>query len=298
MLKVINLYKKFDSTIAVDNISFEVQKGEIFGLLGPNGAGKTTIIRCLLDIIKPDRGEIFFNGISNKNIKDFTGYLPEERGIYYRSRVIDVLTYFGELKNKPRAFIRDRIKYFLKKLDIEEYSNRKVNELSKGNQQKVQIISALISDPKILILDELFSGLDPINQDLVKGIIEEFISEGKLIILSTHQMDSAEKLCNKILLINKGKELLNGNLSEIKQKFGRKHIHLRGTGFDSSLNNYNDFNVVNLYENFAELSLKEGTDIKKIIKDLLFKYEIYSFEVKEPSLHSIFIDVVKGTNNK
>ncbi len=303
MLKVINLHKEFENTIAIDNINFEISEGEIFGLLGPNGAGKTTTIRCLLGILKPERGEIFFNGIQNHNIKDIVGYLPEERGLYTKSRVIDVLQYLGELKGKPKTFIRDRVHYYLKKLKIENYANRKVNELSKGNQQKIQIISALIPDPKILILDEPFAGLDPINQELAKNLISEFLSEGKIIILSTHQMDLAEKLCHRILLMNKGKEIIYGSLSELKKKFGTLTLHIKGKNLDQNLKSFPEFELVDIYENYAEIYLSEKIEksnnsvMKEIIQKLIQRYEITSIEFKEPSLHSIFIRSIKELNN-
>jgi ABC-2 type transport system ATP-binding protein len=293
MLKVINLHKEFSGIVAVDNLSFEINEGEIFGLLGPNGAGKTTTIRCLLNIIQPDKGEILFNEKNYLDIKNFIGYIPEERGLYLKSRVIDVLTYFGELKGRSSSFVKERANYYLNKLEMKEAANRKVNELSKGNQQKIQLISAFISEPKILVLDEPFSGLDPINQDLVVELIKEFLDEGKIVMLSTHQMDIAEKLCNKILLINKGKQVLYGYLNEIKKQFGRMNLHLRGTNLDNNLKNYAEFESVLLYENYAEIFLKDHFDTKDLIQKLLMNYNITSFELKEPSLHSIFIRTIK-----
>jgi ABC-2 type transport system ATP-binding protein len=295
MLKVSNLHKEFSNVIAVDNLSFEIKDGEIFGLLGPNGAGKTTTIRCLLNIIQPERGEISFNGKSNLDIKDMVGYIPEERGLYTKSRVIDVLMYFGQLKGKQASFVKNRINYYLNKLGMKETANRKINELSKGNQQKIQLISAFISEPKILILDEPFAGLDPINQELVIELIKEFLDEGKIIILSTHQMDIAEKLCHKILLMNKGKQVLYGYLNEIKKQFGRMNLHLKGTNLDDNLKNYPEFESVLLYENYAEIFLKDHFNTKEILQKLLMSYNITSFEIKEPSLHSIFIRSIKGS---
>lgn len=297
MLKVINLHKEFTNVIAVDNLSFEVQEGEIFGLLGPNGAGKTTTIRCLLNIIQPDRGEILFNGSKDYDIKNIVGYLPEERGLYTKSKIIDVLLYLGELKGKSRNFVKERAFYFLKKLGMENVAQRKVNELSKGNQQKIQFIGALISDPQILILDEPFAGLDPINQELVKDLIKEFLREGKIVILSTHQMDLAEKLCNRITLINKGKQILYGPLNEIKQKFGRLSLHIKGNNLDESLKNFPEFKSVDLYENYAEIFLNDHHNTKEILSKLFTKYSITSFEIKEPSLHSVFLMAVKQSGN-
>jgi ABC-2 type transport system ATP-binding protein len=297
MLQVINLHKEFTDVVAVDNLSFEIQEGEIFGLLGPNGAGKTTTIRCLLNIIQPDRGEIIFNGSKDYDIKNIVGYLPEERGLYAKSRIIDVLLYLGELKGKSRSFVKERALYYLKKLGMDDVINKKVNELSKGNQQKIQFISALVSDPQILILDEPFAGLDPINQELVKDLIKEFLNEGKIIILSAHQMDLAEKLCNKITLINKGKQILYGPLNEVKQKFGRLNLHIKGFDLDENIKNYPEFESVDLYENYAEIFLKDHSNPKEILQKLLMRYNITSFELKEPSLHSVFIKAVKQSKN-
>ncbi len=297
MLKVINLHKEFTGIVAIDNLSFEINKGEIFGLLGPNGAGKTTTIRCLLNIIKPDSGEIIYNGSKEYDIRNIVGYLPEERGLYTKSRIIDVLLYLGELKGKSRNFVKDRAAYYLKKMNMDSVQNKKVNELSKGNQQKIQFISALISEPDILVLDEPFSGLDPINQEIVRDLIQEFINEGRIIILSTHQMEIAEKLCNRITLINKGKQILYGSLSEIKHKFGKLNLHIRGSNLDENLKNFPEFEFVDLYENYSEIFLKDHSNIKEILQKLLMRYDITSFELKEPSLHSIFITAIKQSGN-
>lgn len=297
MLRVVNLHKEFTDVVAVDNLSFEINEGEIFGLLGPNGAGKTTTIRCILNIIQPDSGEILFNGKNDFDIRNIVGYLPEERGLYTKSKIIDVLLYLGELKGRSRSFVKEKALFYLKKLGMEDTANRKVNELSKGNQQKIQFISALVSEPQILILDEPFAGLDPINQELVKDLIKEFLNEGKIVILSTHQMDLAEKLCNRIILINKGKQILYGPLNEVKQKFGRLTLHIRGNDLDESLKEFSEFKSVDLYENYAEIFLNDHYDIKEILKKLLNKYSITSFEIKEPSLHSIFLMAVKQSGN-
>ncbi len=298
MLEIKNLHKEFNGIIAVNNLSLEIQEGEIFGLLGPNGAGKTTTIRCLLNIIQPDSGEILLNGSKNHDIKNIVGYLPEERGLYTKSRVIDVLLYLGELKGKSRKFLQERANYYMKKLEMQDVLHRRINELSKGNQQKIQLISSILFDPQILILDEPFSGLDPINQELIKDLIKEFLNEGKIIILSTHQMDLAEKLCNRIALINKGNLLLYGSLSDIKRNFGKMSLVVKSPDLDESIKNIPEFESIDLYENYAEINLKNHANTKEIIMKLLAKHNITGFELREPSLHSIFINTVKSSGNK
>ncbi len=220
MLSVNNLVKSYNHTRAVDNLSFQVHPGRIFGMLGPNGAGKTTTIRAILNIIKPTSGEIFFdNKLITYEYYNMIGYLPEERGLYKRSKVIDVLIYFAGLKNIRKKDAGKLADIWLNKLNISEYREKKIEQLSKGNQQKVQLIAAVIHNPRLLILDEPFTGFDPINQQEVKNLILSFVSEGKTIILSTHLMDLAEKLCEDILLIDNGQAISSGKLSDIKKKF-------------------------------------------------------------------------------
>src|SRR3990172_9883048 len=219
MLTVKNLIKDYKNVTAVNDISFNVEPGKIFGLLGPNGAGKTTTIRTILNIIKPTSGEIKFDGeYLSKNYFNQIGYLPEDRGLYKKSRVIDILLYFASLKDVRKKTAMNRSLLWLKELGIENFVNKKIEELSKGNQQKVQFICSEIHDPKLLILDEPFTGFDPINQQQIKEYLSKFSNDGKIIILSTHQMETAENLCSDILLLNKGKEVTMGNLSEIKMK--------------------------------------------------------------------------------
>lgn len=297
MLEVKNLVKSFNSLVAVNNVSFEVGKGEILGLLGPNGAGKTTIVRCILNILKPDSGEIKFDG-NTVDIKRITGYLPEERGLYLKNRVFDVLMYFGKLKGKPTSFLQEKIHFLLNKLECRNLENKKVNQLSKGNQQKIQLIAALVSDPEIIILDEPFSGLDPINQEIVKNLISEISNDGKIIILSSHQMEIAEKLCNKILLINKGKTIHYGSLHEIKKNFGHPSLHIKANNLDFELNKYDEITSADIYENYAELEIKNDIDISSFIKKLIEKYNITYLELKESSLHKIFIESVKNSNQR
>ncbi|MBU2446426.1 MAG: ATP-binding cassette domain-containing protein [Bacteroidetes bacterium] len=297
MLSVKNLHKEFKNVIAVNDVSFNVEPGRIFGILGPNGAGKTTTIRCLLDIIKPDRGEIHFNGeIADENFRNKVGYLPEERGLYSKSRVIDVLCYFGELRGLSHSEAKNQAIHFLKKLEISNYAGKKVNELSKGNQQKIQFVAAVINNPTILILDEPFAGLDPINQQLIKNLIQEFLDDGRIILLSTHQMEVAEKLCSQILLINKGEEILKGKLSEIKKNFGKISLVIKSTQIGNDIQSFPEVSSADVYENYSEVVLKTGVDSQTLLRKLIEKYEITGFDIKEPSLNSIFIEAVSNAN--
>jgi len=298
MLIVNNLVKKFTNTLAVDNLSFTVYPGKIFGLLGPNGAGKTTAIRTILNIIKPTLGEIIFNGnpISNEYY-NIIGYLPEERGLYKRSKVIDVLIYFASLKNLSRKDAQSGADFWLKKLKISDLRDKKIEQLSKGNQQKVQLIAAILHNPQLLILDEPFTGFDPINQQEVKDLILDFVSEGKTIILSTHQMDLAEKLCENILLINKGKAVSSGKLSDIKKNFGGNNIRLSFTGDNDSLNQFSEIIKFDYYNNYTEVQLKDEVLPSAFLKKLVDKIEVNHFSIIEPTLNKIFIDLIKENSD-
>ncbi len=297
MLQVQNLKKTFSNVVAVDGISFEVKRGQIFGLLGPNGAGKTTTIRMILDIIKPDSGTIKFDGEEiNDEIKSKIGYLPEERGLYRKTRLLETILYFAELKGMDRKIATERAKFWLKKFELENRANSKIEELSKGNQQKVQIIISILHDPELIILDEPFAGLDPVNQELLKKILLDLKEQNKAIIFSTHQMDQVEKLCDEICLINKGKPVLSGSLSEVKRKFGRNTIHIEFEGNGEKLKNLEKVKKIDIYPNYAEITLENDVSTSEILKLIAEKIEIKKFEIKEPSLHSIFIDVVSTTS--
>lgn len=299
MLEVQNLVKKYDGVIAVDDISFIAKPGQIFGLLGPNGAGKTTTMRMILNIIKPSAGRIIFeNKKSLSELSNIVGYLPEERGLYKKSKVIDLILYFAVLKNMEKKTARIEAFSWLNKLGIEELANRKIEELSKGNQQKIQFITAIIHKPDILILDEPFTGFDPINQQEIKNIILDYTNSGKIIILSTHQMDTAEKLCSEIFLINKGKEVCSGNLSDIKKKFGGQHIKLKFEGDTDFITREKNVLHYDIFNNFIELQLKDGIRPSDFLKSIIEKINVTHFSVIEPSLNKIFIDLVKQSSGK
>lgn len=296
MLEIINLTKVFKDVIAVNDISFEVAPGKIFGLLGPNGAGKTTTIRIILNIIRPTSGYVKYYGINtNVNFANIVGYLPEERGLYKKSKIVDMLVYFAELKNIERIKAKKEAVKWLDRLGIADYANRKVEELSKGNQQKIQFIAAVIHNPQILILDEPFSGFDPINQQLVKQLIQEVLDEGKLILLSTHLMDFAEDLCTDIFLMNKGSKVLAGNLMEIKKTFGTNTYHVDFEGSPDVFNYMQEVKHAKIVANTAELKLHENVLPSDVLKKLVDLVLIHNFYAIEPRLNNIFIDSLKET---
>ncbi len=293
MLSVRDLRKTYETTTALDGVTFEVKSGEIFGLLGPNGAGKTTTIRIALGIIEPDSGTVQFEGKKlTPEMKNVLAYLPEERGLYRKSKVLDVLVYFGTLMGVQPVEARKRAAEWLKKFELSEYGNRKVDELSKGMQQKVQFISCLLHEPQLLILDEPFSGLDPVNQILMKDIIRDLKQAGKTIVFSTHQMEQAEKLCDRICLINRGKVVLYGSLPEIKKSHGSNAIHLEFDGESSRLRDLSDVATLDLYENYAEVKIKDGINSQVLLKKAIDLVTVTKFSIEEASLNSIFIEAV------
>ncbi len=289
ILDVKNLTKSFDAKKVLDNLSFEVKKGAVFGLLGPNGAGKTTIIRIILDIIRADHGEIkIFGEKFDENLKEKIGYLPEERGLYQKITVLECLKYFAELKNVKKS--EDKIDFWLDKVGLMDYKKKKIEGLSKGMQQKIQLVAAFIHSPELLILDEPFSGLDPINTKMVKDILLDLKREGKTIILSTHQMDQVERTCDRILMINRGKRVLYGSLDEIKSNYKESLV----VEYEGDLGRIEGVKKINDYGKYAELSLEENTDPQEILKRLIEIVGVRRFEMKAPSLNEIFIEVVEN----
>jgi ABC-2 type transport system ATP-binding protein len=299
MLIVKNLRKEYNKVVAVDNISFEVNEGRIFGILGPNGAGKTTTLRTVLSIIKPNSGNITFNEkpITN-DFFNIIGYLPEERGLYKKSKVIEVILYFAGLKNMSRKKAYVEANLWLEKLEIDKYAERRIEELSKGNQQKIQFIISVIHNPKLLILDEPFTGFDPINQTLIKEMILSFVTSGKIIILSTHQMDTAERLCADILLMNKGKEVYKGSLVNLKRNFGMNTIKIEFDGNGEFISTLPVVKHIDRYSNYAEVHLNEDIEPSEFLKMLINKISIKHFSVIEPTLNKIFIDVIKQSQSQ
>lgn len=295
VLKVENVSKSFDEVHAVKDVSFTIETGKIYGLLGPNGAGKTTTIRMIMNIIMPDSGKVTLFGQSMcDELKPKIGYLPEERGVYPKMKVRDFLKFLGELHDMASTELDKKIDYWLKRFEIATMNYFKVEELSKGNQQKVQLIGSFLHDPQLIILDEPFSGLDPVNVNLVKEIILDFKKQDKALILSTHMMEAAEKICDHVYLINKGQKVLDGPIDEIQTQYGHNSMQLEYKGDGQVIKdlpivtNFNDFG------NFVEIQLKEGTTVNDLLKELINKIEIYRLQAKRSTLNEIFISLVKG----
>jgi len=293
MLAVRNLRKDFATIRAVDDVSFDIGRGEIFGLLGPNGAGKTTAIRIVLNILEADGGTITYDGRPFSGaLRNQIGYLPEERGLYRKSKLLDTILYLAEIRGMKRAKARDEALRWLRRFDLLTYQERKVEELSKGNQQKIQFITSIIHDPVLVVLDEPFSGLDPVNQILFQEALRELKQAGKAIIFSTHQMDQAEKLSDTLCLINKGKVVLGGTVRDVKRRYGSNSLHVEFQGDGSFMKSLAGVRRAMIYENAAELDLAPDARIQDILKAMIGKVEIRKFELLEPSLQSIFIETV------
>ncbi len=299
IIKIDGISKSFGNYTAVNNISFEVDEGKIFGLLGPNGAGKTTTIRMITNILYPDNGQISILGKSTgPEVQNLIGYLPEERGLYKKLKVIDQLIYFARLKEVPKSIAINRAKEWLAKFGASSWENKKIQELSKGMQQKIQFISTILHDPPVLILDEPFSGFDPINTELLKSTILDMKQAGKTIILSTHVMSQVEQMCDDLVLINKGNVILSGGLRTIKASFGLNTVVMEFDGSLEFLNQLEGIKVNDRTQNRVEFKLENPDITTNHILNTAMKNNvtIYKFEKVEPSLHEIFIDVVGKEN--
>ncbi len=295
VLDVQHVEKSFENVRAVKDLSFSVQEGQVFGLLGPNGAGKTTTIRMIMDIIRPDKGDITVFGKSNNfKVRDSIGYLPEERGLYKKMKVFDTILFFAEIKGIPPSKSSNLARMWLEKLELEEWQDKKVVDLSRGMQQKLQFICTIIHQPKLIILDEPFTGLDPVNTGLLKDVMLELKQQGTTIIFSTHLMEQVEKLCESICMINKGQNVLYGNLLQVKQKFGQNRIRL---SFDGEAAFLKDTSIVEKYDNYGqyvELTPANGKNSQEILKIAAEQVTVSEFKIAEPSLNEIFIKTVKG----
>jgi len=286
--------KRFGSLQAVDNITFSLQEGQVHGMLGPNGAGKTTTIRMLMNIIIPDSGSIsVFGKTITGTVSDRIGYLPEERGIYRKMKINDVLLFLSELKGMKKKQAQAEINLWLKRMELDKWQHKKVEELSKGMQQKLQMIATIISKPELLILDEPFLGLDPINTNLIKDIILEEKKKGTTIIFSTHEMDSAERLCDTILLIDHGRKILDGAIGEVKKQFGMKSIQLSYSGKSNFLDKSPDIARYDDFGNYVEIELNKDSDAQAFLKSIVSEVQVNRFEIMEPSLNDIFISSVQ-----
>ena len=292
-LIVKNVNKSFGDRKVVDNLSFELSKPGVFGLLGTNGAGKTTTIRMILGIIKKDSGDITWNNkeVTRKNVN--FGYLPEERGLYPKSKIYDQLMYFANLKGMNKVDADKAIKYWLEKLKVSEYVNYTAEKLSKGNQQKIQFITSVLHNPDLIVLDEPFSGLDPVNTEILSNVMKELIKEGKYIIMSSHQMSSIEEFCTDLVILNRGKTVLKGNLKEIKNSYKSSKILLETDDDDvKKIINKLKLNILSNNDGTYIIEVNEDEN-KKLFKELVDNnISISKYEVIKPSLHEIFIEKV------
>ncbi|CEP43718.1 ABC transporter ATP-binding protein [Paraclostridium sordellii] len=299
-LEVKELRKSFSENEVLHGISFSVESGKALGLLGRNGAGKTTTIRILMDVFKANSGEILIDGKKFKPRDYQIGYLPEERGLYPKKKVTEQIVYLAQLRGIPAKKAKESTKTWLQKLGIEEYANRTLDSLSKGNQQKVQLAQTLVCDPEIVILDEPFSGLDPVNAQILKDTVRELISKEKIVIFSSHQMSYVEEFCEEIAIINKGEIVLSGNLREIKKEFGNNRLILSANNL--SLNDlesickdkFNDLVTVNeIKKDYLVLELLNSTTKNQFLENILKEnIDIEKFAVYEPDLTDIFVKKV------
>ncbi len=325
MIEVKNVYKYFDERCVNNDISLTIPQGSVFGLLGPNGAGKTTLIRMLATVTTPDRGEIWFNQqpLSSKHIP-FIGYMPEERGLYRKMSVVDQLLYFAELKGLKRSEAKDRVKHWMKKMDILDWADKKMEELSKGMAQKVQFISTILHQPQFLILDEPFSGFDPVNADLIKELIIEMKNEGTTFLFSTHRMDNVEELCDNLAIIHQGEKILDGKIHDIRRSFFQNEydlcfsenpmIHFNGDSNNIPQNLENDIHTSNSssqtdqllfnqykiqsmhsdYDNrfWLRVQTNQNQTFQTLLNDAFKTGKLIGFQEYVPSIHQIFVNQV------
>lgn len=297
VIEVKGINKSFGKTQAVKDVSFEVPAGRIFGLLGPNGAGKTTAIRMINHILIPDSGSITINGIeASPETQKMIGYMPEERGLYKKMKVGEQLIYLSQLKGLTAAEADKAIKYWLDRFQAADWYNKEINELSKGMSQKVQFIATIAHNPDIYIFDEPFSGLDPINSEMLKEIVIELRDKGKTILFSTHRMEQVEQMCDDICLFNNGQAVLNGDLRDIKKKFGKNTVNIEFQGDAGFLDELDGVRINNRSANFAEIRVMDNQDMQTILRNAMQETEIYKFERVEPSLTEIFISTVGEDN--
>ena len=295
MISIKNVQKNYGKVEAVKGLSFSIDRGEIFGLLGPNGAGKSTTIRMVMNIINPDSGEILFDGRGiTEADKDRIGYMPEERGLYKKVAVEELLVYLAELKGNPASKSLKDMDAYLKRFGLMEWKKNMTDDLSKGMSQKIQFISTILHDPDIIILDEPFSGLDPVSADQMSGMIAELRDRGKTIIFSTHIMDHAERICNKICIMKKGEVKTAGTISEVKSRHGRNTVVIDFEGSAAFIRELPFVDELIEWPGSCEVSLADEADVEqKLLKAAAERLKISRFEVQRPSLHKIFVDLAE-----
>ncbi|WP_053372405.1 ABC transporter ATP-binding protein [Paenibacillus sp. FJAT-27812] len=298
-LIVEDVVKQYGDKTAVNGISLEVSEGEIYGLLGANGAGKTTTMRMVLGLIYPDEGKILYNGkaYSNDQLRNL-GYLPEERGLYPKVRVSDQLIYLAQLRGMSKKDAEQNLKKWLDRFEVPEYYNKKVEELSKGNQQKIQFIAGVIHSPKIVILDEAFSGLDPVNVELLKSTVKELRDAGTSILFSTHRMEHVEELCRNITILHRSNVVLKGSLKEIKKQFPKERVILSTEKEVTEIERITGVTSVNRHEYGYEVGIANEAVGGEILRHALEQTNISRFEIKEPTLNEIFIKTVGGDSHE
>lgn len=289
ILELKSIDKSFGNNHVLDGVSFVVESGKAFGLLGRNGAGKTTTIRILMDVFPSNGGQVLLDGkqIDYNVIK--TGYLPEERGLYPKKIIIDQLVYFAQLKGLSKKDAIKSVDYWLDRLGMTEYRNKRLDTLSKGNQQKIQLITAVAHDPQIVILDEPFSGLDPVNAQILKDVVKELIAKGKIVLFSSHQMSYIEEFCDDIAILNQGKVVLSGNLNEIKHNYVRDKLVVKSVDNDSIAKEFSDCSYYN-DKNELIIKLQNINDKRIVMSQLVDKYDVDEIKVYEPSLNDIFVE--------
>jgi ABC-2 type transport system ATP-binding protein len=292
-LELCDVSKSYDQFVAVDHLSLNIPAGSVYGLLGPNGAGKTSSLRMMIGITMPDTGEVrvFGQTFQREHLKRI-GYLPEERGFYKRMKLGEHLVLLAELQGVPAQEALRRAKEWCERLQLSEWMDKKVEELSKGMQQKAQFIASILHNPELLILDEPFSGLDPANAVVLKDVLLELKKRGKTILFSTHRMDTVERLCDAICLVNHGKSVLEGELRSIKARYGKNNVQMQYEGDGDFLQTSELVQSFNNYGNYVELKLRPGADPQALLQAAMSRLRLNKFELVEPSLEEIFIDVV------
>lgn len=288
-----NIVKRFRDVTAVDDLTFTVREGSLFGFLGPNGAGKTTTMRVILGIIKADEGQVTWNNTPFGELRrGFFGYLPEERGLYPKMRVVEHLEFLGRIHGLNKNNAQTQTQYWIERFDLGELSHKRIEELSKGNQQKVQTIGTMLHDPELLILDEPFSGLDPVNTALLKEVLMEAHRRGKTIIFSSHRMDQVEEICEDIVLIDRGRPVLHGNLREIKRSMGRQILRIALEGNKDFWTEIAGLELLGTRADYQEFRLSEAVDPNLVLSQAMQEGQVVRFELVEPSLDQIFVEKV------
>lgn len=291
-IEIRHISKRFGAVTAVEDLTLDVPEGSIYGFIGPNGSGKTTTIRMILNILLPDQGEVLVLGrASHSSVRDDVGYLPEERGLYKRMTVRRVLRYYGQLKGRSAAELDPLITHWLDRLQLGAWADKRVQTLSKGMSQKVQFIAAIVSNPKVLILDEPFSGLDPLNANALRDAVLEIRRRGTTVVFSTHDMSTAERMCDRIFMIFKGRKVLDGTLDDIQAQYGQDTVRIRTAGGAPVLSRFSEIEEIIDHGNVQDVRLR--VDPQVFLQRLAGETAVYHFEISKPSLHDIFVRIVQ-----